>query len=72
MSGDGMILLNTLCAAFAGLLTRGLNKRIDILVGTGCSLAIGGGILIIIGLIAGGSIPTVSPAGIIYLYAFPP
>lgn len=67
MSGDGMILLNTLCAAFAGLLTRGLNKRIDILVGTGCSLAIGGGILIIIGLIAGGSIPTVTPAGIIYL-----
>lgn len=67
MSGDGMILLNTLCSAFAGLMTRGLSKRINIFAGTGCSLAIGGAILIGIGLAAGGTVPTITPKGILYL-----
>ena len=47
--GDGMIILNALCSAFAGLMTRGLSQRIDIFVGTGYSLAIGGIMLIIPG-----------------------
>ena len=45
--GDGMIILNALCSAVAGLMTRGLGRRVDIFVGTGYSLAIGGILLLI-------------------------
>ena len=45
--GDGMIILNALCGASASLLTRGLGKRVNVFVGTGYSLAIGGALLII-------------------------
>lgn len=48
-------------------MTRGLSKRIDVFVGTGYSLAIGGALLIIPGLIIGGRIPNVNLLGIIYL-----
>lgn len=64
MMGDGMIILNTICAAFAGLMTRGLGKRVDIMVGTGYSLAIGGVLLIIPGLMLGGSLPQVTSFGV--------
>lgn len=67
MSGDGMILLNACCAAFAGLMTRGLGKQTDIMVGTGYSLAIGGVLLVIPGLMLGGTLPQVTVAGIIVL-----
>ena len=40
--GDGMIILNALCGAAATLMTRRLSKEIDIFVGTGYSLTIGG------------------------------
>lgn len=65
--GDGMIILNALCSAFAGLMTRGVSRRIDIVVGTGYSLAIGGVFLIIPGLALGGSLPHVSIVGLIIL-----
>lgn len=65
--GDGMIILNALCSAVAGLMTRGLSKRIDIFVGTGYSLAIGGLLLVLTGLANGGTIPHVSTHGIIIL-----
>lgn len=65
--GDGMIILNALCSACAGLLTRGLGKRVNIFVGTGYSLAAGGLMLIIPGLIIGGSFSHVSFLGFIYL-----
>lgn len=65
--GDGFIILNALCSAIAGLLTRGLGKRIDIFVGTGYSLAVGGALLIIPGLLAGGTLPAITLQGIIYL-----
>jgi len=67
MIGDGMIILNALCGAFASLLTRGLNKRINIFVGTGYGLAIGGALLIMIGLLLDGDIPHVTPLGLFYL-----
>ena len=35
--GDGMIVLNALCSAFASLMTRGLGRRVDVFVGTGIS-----------------------------------
>ena len=65
--GDGMIILNALCGASASLLTRGLGKRVDVFVGTGYSLAIGGALLIIPGLLLGGDLPQNTPLGIIYL-----
>ena len=65
--GDGMIILNALCSSCAGLLTRGLGKRVNIFVGTGYSLAAGGLMLIIPGLIMGGSFSHVSFLGFIYL-----
>lgn len=65
--GDGMIILNALCSAFASLMTRGLGKRVDVFVGTGYSLAAGGALLIIPGLAMGSTLPHVSPWGIVIL-----
>lgn len=65
--GDGLIILNALCSAIAGLLTRGLGKRVDIFVGTGYSLALGGFLLIIAGLIANGTLPSINLMGMVYL-----
>lgn len=65
--GDGMIILNAFCGAFASLMTRGLNKRIDVFVGTGYSLALGGALLIVPGLCMGGTLPHVSLWGLVLL-----
>ena len=65
--GDGMIILNALCGAFAGLMTRGLGKRVDVFVGTGYSLAFGGVMLLVPGLLLGGTLPNVTIVGIIIL-----
>lgn len=65
--GDGMILLNAICGATASLMTPGLSRRIDIFVGTGFSLGIGGALLIITGIICNGNIPNISLIGIIIL-----
>ena len=65
--GDGMIILNALCGAFAGLMTRGVGQRIDVFVGTGYSLGVGGMLLIVIGLLMDGSLPNVTLYGCIIL-----
>ena len=62
--GDGLIILNALCGAFAGLLTRGVNKRIDVFVGTGYSLAVGGFLLIIPSLLMGATLPQITLWGV--------
>ncbi len=67
IQGDGMIILNALCSAFAGLMTRGVNKRMDVFVGTGYSLAIGGILLVITGACCNGNLPIVTKEGIIIL-----
>ena len=67
LMGDGMIILNALCSALAGLMTRGLGRRVDIFVGTGYSLAIGGLLLIIPGLAFGGTLPLITTQGQIIL-----
>ena len=66
--GDGMIILNALCSAFAGLMTRGLSKRVDIFAGTGYSLAIGGVLLIILGVLLNGYLPQITPFGVLILF----
>lgn len=65
--GDGLIILNALCGAFAGLMTRGVSQRVDVFVGTGYSLGVGGALLIVPGLLLGGSLPHVSLWGIVIL-----
>ena len=65
--GDGMIILNAICSAFSGLMTRGLSRRVDVFVGTGYSLTIGGMLLIIPGLAFGGMLPHVNMLGIVCL-----
>lgn len=67
LMGDGMIMLNALCSALAGLLTRGLSRRIDVFVGTGYGLALGGALLIIPGLLMGGTLPHITTTGLIIL-----
>lgn len=65
--GDGMIILNALCSASAGLMTRGLRTRVDVFVGTGYSLAFGGALLVIPGLLLGGTLPHITAWGVVIL-----
>ena len=65
--GDGMIILNALCGACAGLMTRGVGQRVDVFVGTGLSLGIGGALLVIPGLLMGGTLPHITFLGLLYL-----
>ncbi|MDY2698623.1 MAG: DMT family transporter [Lachnospiraceae bacterium] len=51
--GDGMILLNACCAAFGGVITRVVSKKMNMMQATGKSMMIGGALLLIIGLVAG-------------------
>ena len=48
-------------------MTRGLSRRIDVFAGTGYSLCIGGLLLIIPGLVLGGTLPDVNMLGIVCL-----
>ena len=66
--GDGMIILNALCSAIAGLMTRGLSKRVDVFVGTGYSLAFGGLMLMALGVCMYGTLPTFTLTGAIILF----
>ena len=65
--GDGMIILNAICSAIAALMTRGLSRRVDVFVGTGYNLSIGGLMLILPGLALGGTLPQVNTLGIVCL-----
>jgi len=53
-NGEGMILLNCVCSAFGGILTRVVTKKVPAITATGYSLSLGGLMLILSGLIAGG------------------
>lgn len=65
--GDGMIIVNTLCSVAAGLLTRGLSRKCDIFVATGYSLFFGGLLLVVVGLLLGGTLPRITSTGVIVL-----
>lgn len=62
--GEGMLLFNTICAAFGGVITRVVTKKITPIVATGYSLLIGGAILLGVGFALGGSLDNVTPKGV--------
>ena len=66
--GDGMIMLNALCSAFAGLMTRGLGRHANVFAATGYSFAVGGVMLVVPGLLLGGTLPFVTAAGVGILF----
>ncbi len=66
--GDGMIILNAVCSAFAGLMTRGLGRHANVFAATGYSLAIGGVMLVLPGLFMGGTLPFITAAGVGILF----
>ena len=66
--GDGMIILNAVCSAFAGLMTRGLGRHANVFAATGYSLAFGGVMLVLPGLVMGGTLPFITAAGLGILF----
>ncbi len=67
MSGEGMIIMNCICSAIGGLLTRVVTTRVPAITATGYSLSLGGIMLVVVGLITGGSFTQVTPMGILLL-----
>ena len=65
--GEGMIIANAICSACGGLLTRIVTNRVNTIVATGYSLASGGIMLVIGGIITGGKIERVSVKGLLLL-----
>lgn len=65
--GEGMILLNCVCSAVGGILTRVVTRRVPAITATGYSLSLGGLMLILVGLLAGGSLGTVTVTGLLLL-----
>lgn len=62
--GDGMILLNTLCIAWGGIWAKFVSREMDVMVATAYSLFFGGGIIWLLGVVAGGSIAFTSSTAI--------
>ncbi len=63
LNGEGMILLNCVCSAFGGILTRIVTKKLPAITATAYSLLTGGVMLILVGLLAGGRFTQVTVAG---------
>lgn len=62
--GDGMILLNTICIAWGGILAKLVSREMDVMVATAYSLFFGGGSIWVLGIAAGGSITFTSSTAI--------
>jgi len=65
--GEGMIIINCVCSAAGGILTRIVTKRVPAIAATGYSLSSGGIMLIITGLIAGGKFTQITFKGVLLL-----
>lgn len=68
MMGDGMMILNSFCMAFGGILTRIICRKMDALFATGLGLSIGGFMLIVCGKLMGGVIPVWTGKGCVILF----
>ncbi len=65
--GDGMMLLASLAFAVGSLISKKVCQTADTMIVTGYQLGFGGLLLIIIGLVTGGRLTQVTPAGILLL-----
>lgn len=65
--GDGMMLLASLAFAVGSLISKKVCQTADAMIVTGYQLGFGGFLLIIIGLVTGGRLTQVTPAGILLL-----
>lgn len=65
--GDGMMLLASLAFAIGSLISKKVCQTADAMIVTGYQLGIGGLLLILIGLLTGGRLTQVTPAGILLL-----
>lgn len=65
--GEGMIILNCICSAIGGIYTRVVTKKVPAITATGYSLGIGGVMLIVAGIVAGGRLDRVTINGILLL-----
>lgn len=66
--GESMLLMSAVCSAFGGVITRIVTKKTEPLTATGISLAFGGILLILAGVIMGGSLKKITPAGLFVLF----
>lgn len=68
--GDGMILLNAVCSALGGIITRVVSKKMNIMHATGQSMLVGGILLLLIGFVIGTeSVWKLTTKGILVLMA---
>lgn len=66
-NGEGMIILNCICSAIGGILTRVVTKKVEPITVTGYSLSLGGLMLVVTGVLAGGKLDQVTIKGILLL-----
>ena len=62
-SGEGMLIASTFCAAFGGIITRIVTKKVNAFTATGYSLLSGGIMLWIVGLLSGGKLTNFTVKG---------
>lgn len=67
LNGEGMIILNCICSAFGGVLTRIVTKRVPPITATGYSLSLGGLMLVGTGILTGGRLTKVTLNGVLFL-----
>ena len=63
-TGDGFLVLSTICSAFGGILTRVVTKKTDVVVATGHGLCMGGFFLLATGLLGGAKLSVVTGRGV--------
>lgn len=65
--GEGFVVIAAIAFSISGFMSKAVTKRVDSILTTGYNLAIGGFVLIIIGLLTGGHFEKVSIQGILVL-----
>ena len=66
--GDGFVIISNVCVAVGFLYSKHSVKNSDPFLLTGLQMVIGGGVLLLAGLIAGGSLKVITPEGIAVLF----
>lgn len=65
--GEGFVIIAALAFSISGVMSKYVTKKVDSVITTGYNLLIGGIILMITGIVAGGHFDTVTGAGIVVM-----